>query len=460
MCPHCRNTLSVVPSDPPGVDDVRSSVLINAVGEAPFYLYCNFCRWDSGEVGITLEKPTGLAAQLQHLEDSAPDSLEFDRLKEHFEPFIRASSLSSSQSAAPPVHLTNSITAAASAALARDIPGVSKYTPHHARRGKDRTKNKDEFPEYKSRLDVSTASVRGSGGGKADVEYMRRLETVGQVASLEQRWENSWSTSLKINDLQPLRLPLHAKRSKRCPQCTHILIKPEQKAQSVRFKIKLVAANYLPSITVSLPHSEQFSSRPMDTAKRSTTTRTEPEATPGLYAGQTYPFHLTLTNPLYDPIQVRLAVQRMHVAAGDTGDRGKRPPFAVSLPSSTFVVAAFAEEWEYEDEDEDMFGLDDDFGLGSRDNREENKAKAKTVGVIEKRANLTTVGGEIVVGKDAQGPVRFNMLISYAYRSDDGLGEEVGLASKTTDTKTFSFYTVVDLGVIAPKPVPKADTDF
>jgi hypothetical protein len=52
------------------------------------------------------------------------------------------------------------------------------------------------------------------------------------------------------------------------------------------------------------------------------------------------------------------------------------------------------------------------------------------------------------------------MLISYAYRSDDGLGEEVGVASKTTDTKTFAFYTVVDLGFIAPKPVPKADTDF
>lgn len=88
---------------------------------------------------------------------------------------------------------TNSIAAAASAALARDIPGISKFS----RRGKDKSKNKDEFPEYKARLDVSTASVRGSAGGKVDVDHMRALETIGQVASLEQRWDNSWTTSLK-----------------------------------------------------------------------------------------------------------------------------------------------------------------------------------------------------------------------------------------------------------------------
>lgn len=458
MCPHCRNTLSVVPSDPP--DDGRSHAPINTTGEPPFYLYCNFCRWDSGEVGITLEKPTGLATQLQHLEDAASDSLEFERLKEHFEPIIRASSLSSSQSAAPPVHMhTNSIAAAASAALARDIPGISKFS----RRGKDKSKNKDEFPEYKARLDVSTASVRGSAGGKVDVDHMRALETIGQVASLEQRWDNSWTTSLKASDLQPLRLPLHAKRSKRCPQCTHILIKPEQKAQSVRFKIKLVAANYLPSITVSLPHLDQLAARPSDAMKRSTSGRPEAEIPTGLHPGRSYPFHLTFTNPLYDPIQVRLAAQRMHVTGGDgtEKDRSKRPPYAVSLPSSAFAVAAFAEEWEYEDEDEDMYGLDDDYSLATRATRDEHKPKTKAVGVIEKRANLTTVGGEIVIGKDAHGPVKFNMMVSYAYRSDDGLQDEGGAAkAKAPETKTFSFYTVIDLGLIMQKPAPPTELDF
>ncbi|KAJ3817466.1 dynactin p62 family-domain-containing protein [Lentinula raphanica] len=474
MCPNCRNTLSVVPSDPPDSGDGRLSAPISTVGEPPFFLYCNHCRWDSSEVGITFEKPTGLAAQLQKLEDSSPDSLEFERLKEHFEPIIRASSLSSSSSAAPSTshshHHSNPITAAASAALARDIPGVAKYTPHarsgrHS--GKDRSANKDEMPEYKSRLNISNASVYGSGGGDVDVEFMRRLEDVSEVASLEQRWNYSWSTSLETRDLKPLRIPLHSKRSKRCPACTHILIKPEQKAQSVRYKIKLVAANYLPAITVALPHQvEMLGHISAEAAKRSGKTPVEDDkdARDNLQAGKTYPFHMALTNPLYDPIQVRLSVQRVHVAATVTGEGGtiekaRRPPFAISIPTTPFSIAPFAEAWEYED-DEEMFGLDDDELEARLSGREkETKSKSKTVGVLEKRANVTVVGGEVALGKEARGEVKFNMLVAYTYRSDDPApseGHDVS-PSKKAETKTFAFYTVVDLGNIIPKEESRVD---
>lgn len=51
--------------------------------------------------------------------------------------------------------------------------------------------------EYKSRVDISGASVLGTGGGEADVDFMRHLEDVGEVASLEQRWANSWVSPLQ-----------------------------------------------------------------------------------------------------------------------------------------------------------------------------------------------------------------------------------------------------------------------
>ena len=150
-------------------------------------------------------------AQLQKFEDSAPDSLEFERLKEHFDPFIRASLLSSSTSTSqaavhniPHSHLhSNSVTAAASAALARDIPGVSKYNPlarstsGRGGSGKDRSRNKDEMVEYRSRVDISKASAHGTGGGEVDVIFMSNLEDIGQVATLEQRWVNSWVSPLQ-----------------------------------------------------------------------------------------------------------------------------------------------------------------------------------------------------------------------------------------------------------------------
>ncbi|KAG6829514.1 hypothetical protein H0H92_004316 [Tricholoma furcatifolium] len=441
--------------------------------------------WDSAEVGITFEKPTGLAAQLQKYEDSAPESLEFDRLKEHFEPYIRAASLSSSTTTAPSVapssaahshHLHSTSITAAAAALARDIPGVSKYNPlgrsvsARGGSGKDRSRNKDEMTEYKSRVTITSASKVGTGGGEVDVEYMKHLETIGEVASLEQRWTSSWAAPLQTRDLRPLRIPLHSKRSKRCPACTHILIKPEQKAQSVRYKIKLVAATYLPAITVALPTLEHVQA---DAARRTTgkaALEDDRISGSGIHAGKTYPFQLALTNPLYDPIQVRLSVQRMHISTmgstegGASTEKARRPPFIVSLPTTPFAVAAFAEAWEYDD-DEEMFGVDedDDFGLG-RSGREKDRGKAKTVGVLEKRANTTIVGGEVVIGKEARGSVRFNMLVQFTYRSDDTAPSEGhdGSPSKTTkapEIKTFTFYTVVDLGNIIPREEHRMEVD-
>ena len=286
-----------------------------------------------------------------------------------------------------------------------------------------------------------------------------------------------------VSDLRPLRIPLHSKTSKRCPTCTHILIKPEQKAQSVRYKIKLVAANYLPAITIALPHlSAPSTKKPKE----------DGNVVGDMLAGKTYAFHLALTNPLYDPIQVRLSVQRMHVSSAGP-DKARRPPFAISLPTTPFPIAAFAEAWEYED-DEDMFGADDDeLGLGAggmgKVGREKEKGKSKTVGVLEKKANLTIVGGEVVIGKEARGNVKvsfpllipqtilltkyfkFNMLVSYTYRSDDPSVDDDPEAAPRSPTKasgggevkTFSFYTVVDLGGIVPREQsfsPAIDVDF
>ncbi|GJE99005.1 dynactin p62 [Phanerochaete sordida] len=444
MCPSCKNTLSVVPSDPPDNGDGRIPPTINAAGEPPFFLYCNHCRWDSAEVGITFEKPTGLAAQLQKFEDSAPESLEFERLKEHFEPYLPA----------------------ASSALARDIPGVARYTPHalsRSRSGRDKNANRQEVPDYRARVEIGavTTGYALGGGADPDVEFMRHLETVEEVSTLEQRWGNSWVTSPRSLDLKPLRIPLHSKKSKRCPSCRHILIKPEQKAQSVRYKIKLVAANYLPAITINLPHMQAA----LAMLRRSGRANAEPQDGTML-AGKTYPFHLSFTNPLYDPIQVRLHVQRAlpppHPNAPPEAEKTRRPPFAIMLPTQAFPIAAFAEAWEYDD-DEDMFGVeeeDEDFD-GARDPR----GRSRTVGVLERRANVTVIGGEVMISKESRGDIKFNMLVSYTYRSDDPEPEEPGTPSrlqaqpKQPEMKTFSFYTVVDLGTIIVRDTSSVDMD-
>ncbi|KAI0690470.1 dynactin p62 [Cerioporus squamosus] len=451
LCPNCRNTLTVVPSDPPeDVDSRTSPIVATTLGELPAHTHADFA--------LTPLPPLPPLAQLQKFEDSAPESLEFERLKEHFEPFLRASSSSSALPSASSHHVhTNPITAAASSALARDIPGVGKQ----------------EYPDYKSRVEIGSAAALS---GEADAEFLRHLETVSEVAALEQRWTNSWVAPLSASELKPLRIPLQSKKSKRCPSCRHILIKPEQKAQSVRFKIKLVAANYLPAIAVTLPHAQAAIEMLKRTSKSTSAAAQaeEQQAAGALIAGHSYSFHLAFTNPLYDPIQIRLAkaLAPAQTAEGDeAAERARRSTFQIQLPSAAFPVGAFAEAWEYDDEDEDMF-LDDD-GMEIVDARgkkgKDGRGKTRSVGIVEKRANVTIVSGEVLIPKEARGDVRFNMLVSYTYRSDDpepseeaqtGTPSRTHGANKGPEMKNFSFYTVVDLGSIVYREEPKLTADL
>lgn len=58
------------------------------------------------------------------------------------------------------------------------------------------------------------------------------------------------STKLTNSAMVPQRVPLLTKLTKRCPHadCRHLLIQPDPK--SVRFKIKMAAANYIPVLEV------------------------------------------------------------------------------------------------------------------------------------------------------------------------------------------------------------------
>jgi dynactin 4 len=53
------------------------------------------------------------------------------------------------------------------------------------------------MPKYNSRLEIAVASASGTGGGDADVEFMKHIETIGEVTTFEQRCVNSWAMSLQ-----------------------------------------------------------------------------------------------------------------------------------------------------------------------------------------------------------------------------------------------------------------------
>lgn len=202
-----------------------------------------------------------------------------------------------------------------------------------------------------------------------------------------------------------------------------------------------MAANYLPSIDaiVIMPSTLQGTST-IQTPRSVAAAKGKPSAATAangadssadgrrpLQQGRTYPFHLSLQNPLYEAIQVRLVAQRPPTTGSSaftttstltpgSSARPKRPPFAVSLPTSSFGIAPFAEAWEYDDDEaEDEFDDDDiEDMLAGRSGADKDKASPSrnegsgkgSIGVLEKKANITKVGGEVIIGRDGSGPVK------------------------------------------------------
>ena len=150
-----------------------------------------------------------------------------------------------------------------------------------------------------------------------DLENLEKLMTIvslDETTSMKQRLHQLQNQTYSTQRLQPQRIHLRIKKSRRCRSCRHILIKPEQKAQSTRFKINLVALSQLPNITIA--HVQQ----PMivQTVSR---------------------VILRFTNPRQEEAHVALQV----------GDGANPKTYhGVRIQSPSFTIAPFNEVWEYE----------------------------------------------------------------------------------------------------------------
>ncbi|RDW86355.1 putative dynactin Arp1 p62 subunit RO2 [Aspergillus mulundensis] len=119
------------------------------------------------------------------------------------------------------------------------------------------------------------------------------------TVSIEQRTSLSQSPNARfVEDLLPLPTLLRTKRSKRCKSCKHILVKPEFKPQSVRYRIKLIAISYIPLPTLRPLVLPPSSSQPV------------PPPAPDLNAlppQKPIQLLLTLKNHMFDPVRITLA---------------------------------------------------------------------------------------------------------------------------------------------------------
>ncbi|KAJ3228208.1 hypothetical protein HK099_005218 [Clydaea vesicula] len=161
-CPICLNTLSVIssvdpekePSPPTWAD--RASSTPNSLHSPGLsagnvhYLLCGLCRWDSLEINLKFDRPTGLAIQLQKTEDDRDDVKEFENLRDHFEQIFRSNATGAHSSS-----LRNSGLNISSSLLA-SIPSLASLSSYSSKRSSNfSSSSKETINTYKSLIDSS-----------------------------------------------------------------------------------------------------------------------------------------------------------------------------------------------------------------------------------------------------------------------------------------------------------------
>ncbi|KAF9902677.1 hypothetical protein EC991_004635 [Linnemannia zychae] len=330
-CPICQSTLSVVSEDP---DAGMFTAGVAAPGQ--YHLACNMCQWNSQEIGMTFEKPTGLAVQLQKTEDSLPDVKEFDRLKDHLEKYFRVHSLKPG--------LPSSLLTSIQSGTLQSLRYVS--TSNH------KALQSDDIAHYTPAVQVMEDTE--------NLEKLTSITSLSETTTMKQRLRQLQNQTYSNHRLQPQRIHLRIKKSRRCRTCRHILVKPEQKAQAIGFKINLIALSQLPNITIAglQPMIVQTVSRVI----------------------------LRFTNPRHEEAHVSLRY----------GD-GAIPNHGVVIHSPSFTVSPFNEVWEYE--------------VGTM----VTAPGAAQEDVYERTANSTSIALDITPA--AAGEVKIPLLVTFTFKA-------------------------------------------
>ncbi|KAF2139671.1 uncharacterized protein K452DRAFT_231825 [Aplosporella prunicola CBS 121167] len=327
-CPVCTSPMVVNSLD----SDNEKHLRLGEDGEAvqppgPFYLSCPYCQWSTLETGVEFEKPNNISAQLARLqnggkavstlkerekardkrkdaeengkkldsEDDADDDqpLDHDMRFSNINAYYK-SQLQSDTNTGPYGGGDYGYGYGNPTALSRIMSLYSSTGGKKAKKDKPTAMREaygsDEGVKVYDPTDEEDAIMRMRAGGWEG------------TVSFEQRQTQQHDDARFTSELRPVPTLLRTKRAKRCRTCRHILARPETKVSSSRYKIKLLALNNIPHITLrALPIvSNPVPGSPLPSAQL-------PFDYNKLQPFMAIPFLLTIRNPLFDPIKVHLA---------------------------------------------------------------------------------------------------------------------------------------------------------
>ncbi|PGH32930.1 dynactin 4 [[Emmonsia] crescens] len=414
-CPICTSPLSVTTL---GSAD-------NGAQNGPWILSCGYCMWTTLDIGIKFDKPTNIRAQLTSLTNGQSRS----------PPEVKSplSNLTSPDDVTTPASQDEML---AGAAFSEEKPATvdpeSRFSALKSFYRNQITETSASptdpligpelggfysSPSALNRImSLYTAGIgnlhgTGSKKPKSKPPVMREALTAAEglhipdpnteqsiiqkmaspdcgwdgLASVEQKVSQPPSTRF-VDELRPLPVLLRTKRSKRCKACKHILVKPEFKPQSTRFRIRLIALSYIPLTTMRPLPPFPATSPPVNL------NALEPRRPVQLL--------ITLKNHMFDPIRVTLATPS--VTPGRVASR-------VTMLCPQFEVGANSDVW---DEALASSGAQD-----PRSSRSGLDKVAEAGKIWDRGRNWTTVAMEVVPGS-------LPGLATGGGGEDDGIGIE------------------------------------
>ncbi|KAJ8394466.1 hypothetical protein AAFF_G00046770 [Aldrovandia affinis] len=238
-CPCCMHTLSTRATNIPAPlpDDPAKTTMKKA-----YYLACGFCRWTSRDVGMADKSVASGGWQ----EPDSPHTQRISKLIEFYQQLAQREKLDRDRKKLArrrpymPLAFAEKYGLASRQRSGVSITGLASLS----------LKEGEEQREVKLELAQALEEVE-----PLPEDCYTRPVNLPEVTTLRQR--------LLLPDLQPpgvLQLhPKHKqlliKRSLRCRRCEHNLSKPEFNPTSIKFKIQLVAVNYVPEVRIlSIPN--------------------------------------------------------------------------------------------------------------------------------------------------------------------------------------------------------------
>ncbi|XP_054730427.1 dynactin subunit 4 [Anastrepha obliqua] len=269
-CPCCQHTLSAratmvvvsKKSDEPPKEGEGDNTKI--VTKKMYYLSCLGCRWTSRDVGI----PDQSVATGAWPENECSYQTRFNSLLEYYQAVVLQDKQEKQEY------------------LRRKTPKAHKFPSLTDRTGLtvSMIRRQIGWPDkntQKAKPVNITPSIATDELDALPNEVFSQAINLRNVSNIKQRHGQPSDQPFTVNKLYPQRRILWIKRSLRCRQCEHNVIKPEYHPTSVKYRIQLFANYHVPDVL--LVRNEQL-----------------------LYAGRSSSIILKLTNPTMHDMSITI----------------------------------------------------------------------------------------------------------------------------------------------------------